>query len=379
VSRADRDGSETLNFDFSEDQKLLQKTARDFLTERSPLSACRSALEAQKADLALWRATAEMGWQGAVIPEEFGGAGLGYLELALIAEEIGRALAPIPFGSSVYLATEAVLLAGSDEQRKSWLRDFASGESIGTLALVERLGRPTADSIQTRLRGGRLEGTKLAVPDGMAANRAVVVAQGDGGISLALVDLGGPGVRREPVNTIDATRANALVRFDGAPAEPLGRAGQGWALLERLLLRAAVLQAFEQLGGAQRALEITRDYMLGRYAFGRPIASFQALKHRMADVYTAIELARSNAYFGAWALANDAPELGEAACSARVSALDAFELATREMIQMHGGVGYTWEYDCHLFYRRAKWLSASLGGPGEWKDRLVSHIAAGAA
>jgi alkylation response protein AidB-like acyl-CoA dehydrogenase len=368
-----------VNFDFSEDQKLLQKTARDFLTERSPLSACRSALEAQKSDVALWRAAAEMGWQGAVIPEEYGGAGFGYLELALIAEEIGRALAPIPFGSSVYLATEAVLLAGSDAQRKNWLPGFASGESIGTLALVERLGQPTPDSIQTRLSQGRLEGTKLAVPDGMAANRAVVVAQADGGISLALVDLGGPGVRREPVNTIDATRANALVHFDGAPAEPLGRAGQGWALLERLLLRAAVLQAFEQLGGAQHALEITRDYMLGRYAFGRPIASFQALKHRMADVYTAIELARSNAYFGAWALANDAPELGEAACSARVSALDAFELATREMIQMHGGVGYTWEYDCHLFYRRAKWLSASLGGPGEWKDRLVSYIAAGAA
>jgi len=373
------DWSETLNFDFSEDQKLLQKTARDFLAERSPLAACRSALEAGKIDPALWRATAEMGWQGAVVPEEFGGAGFGYLELALIAEEIGRALAPIPFGSSVYLATEAVLLAGSDAQRKNWLPGFASGERIGTLAVVERMGRPTPDSIQTRLAQGKLEGTKLAVPDALAANTAVVVAQGGDGISLALVDLTGPGVRREPVATIDPTRANALIRFDGAPAEALGRAGQGWAIFERLLLRAAVLQSFEQLGGAARALEMTRDYTLGRYAFGRPIASFQALKHRMADVYTAIELARSNAYFGAWALENDAPELGEAACSARVSALDAYELATREMIQMHGGVGYTWEYDCHLFYRRAKWLSASLGGPGEWKDRLVSQIAAGAA
>jgi alkylation response protein AidB-like acyl-CoA dehydrogenase len=367
-----------LNFDFSEDQKLLQKTARDFLAERSPLAACRSALETGRTDPALWRSIAEMGWQGAVIPEEFGGAGFGYLELALIAEEIGRALAPLPFGSSVYLATEAVLLAGSDAQRKSWLPGFASGELIGTLAVAERLGRAAPDSIQTRLARGKLEGTKLAVPDAGAANRAVVVARADAGISLALVDLGGPGVRREPVNTVDPTRANALVRFDGAPAEPLGRPGQGWAIFERLLLRAAVLQAFEQVGGAQRALEITRDYMLGRYAFGRPIASFQALKHRLADVYTAIELARSNAYFGAWALANDAPELGEAACSARVAALDAYELAAREMIQMHGGVGYTWEFDCHLFYRRAKWLSASLGGPGEWKERLVSHIAGAA-
>jgi alkylation response protein AidB-like acyl-CoA dehydrogenase len=339
----------------------------------------RRALDSGEFDAALWRETAGMGWQGAVVPEEHGGAGFGYLELALIAEEIGRALAPLPFSSSVYLACEAVLLAGSDAQKKSWLPGFASGERIGTLALVERLGRPAPDSIQTRLRRGQLEGTKLAVADGAAANCAVVVARGDDGLCLALVDLGGPGVRREPARTIDPTRAGALLRFDGAPAEPLGRPGQGWALVEQLLHRAAALQAFEQIGGAQRALEITRDYTLGRYAFGRPVASFQALKHRMADVYTAIEVARSNAYFGAWALANDAPELGEAACSARVSALDAFELAAREMIQMHGGVGYTWEFDCHLFYRRAKWLSASLGGGADWKDRLVTHLTAGAA
>jgi acyl-CoA dehydrogenase len=368
-----------MNFDFSEDQRLLQKTARDFLTERSPLAACRRALEAESVDPGLWRATAEMGWQGAVIPEEHGGAGFGSLELALIAEEIGRALAPLPFGSSVYLATEAVLLAGSDAQKKGWLPGFASGERIGTLALVERLGRPTPASIHTRLHRGKLEGTKLSVPDGMAATCAVVVAETDEGIGLALVDLRASGVRREPVRSIDATRANAIVRFDAAAAEPLGRPGQGWILVERLLRRAAVLQAFEQIGGAQRALEITRDYTLGRYAFGRPVASFQALKHRMADVYTAVELARSNAYFGAWALAGDTPELGEAACSARISALDAYELATREMIQMHGGVGYTWEFDCHLFYRRAKWLAASLGGGADWKDRLVSHLSAGSA
>jgi alkylation response protein AidB-like acyl-CoA dehydrogenase len=375
-----------MNFDFSEEQRLLQRTARDFLAERSPLSACRRAVESSAHDPELWRAAAEMGWQGAVIPEEHGGAGFGYLELALIAEEIGRALAPIPFGSSVFLASEAVLQFGTDVQKKSWLPGFASGESIGTLALVERPGRPTPDSIQTRLHGqraegsralhGTLEGTKLAVPDGMAANRAVVLARADDGLALALVDLDGPGVQREPVRTLDPSRANALVRFDFAPAERLGPARRGWELAQRLLLRAAALSAFEQVGGAQRALEITRDYTMGRYAFGRPVASFQALKHRMADVYTAIELARSNAYFAAWALAQDAPELGEAACSARVSAIDAYELATREMIQMHGGVGYTWEFDCHLFYRRAKWLAAFLGGAADWKDRLVTHLTA---
>jgi alkylation response protein AidB-like acyl-CoA dehydrogenase len=367
-----------MNFDFSEEQRLLQKTARDFLAEHSPLAACRRALEAETHDAALWSATAELGWQGAVLPEEHGGAGFGYLELALIAEEVGRALAPIPFGSSVYLASESVRLYGSDAQQKSWLPRFASGERIGTLAVAERLGRPTPESIGACWRRGQLEGTKLAVPDGAAANCAVVVARSDEGPSLVLVELDGPGVRREASRTIDPSRANALLRFDGAPAELLGRPGQGWAMLERLLHRAAVLQAFEQLGGAQRALELTRDYTLGRYAFGRPVASFQALKHRMADVYTAIELARSNAYFGAWALENDAPELGEAACSARVSALDAYELAARELIQMHGGVGYTWAFDCHLFYRRAKWLASSLGVAADWKDRLVTHLTGGA-
>jgi alkylation response protein AidB-like acyl-CoA dehydrogenase len=370
-----------LNFDFSEDQKLLQKTARDFLMEHSPLDRCRRVLETpeEPLDAGLWSGTAEMGWQGAVIPEQYGGAGFGYLELVLIAEEIGRALAPIPFGASVYLVTEAVLQAASESQRERWLPQLAAGERIGAFALAERLGRVTPDSIATKLEGDRLTGTKLAVPDAAGANCAVVLARDSQGLSLAWVDLDADGVFREPVKSIDPSRACVTLHLQGAPAERIGASGEGWALTERLLHRAAVLQAFEQVGGAQRVLEITREFTLGRYAFGRPIASFQALKHRMADVYAAIELARSNAFFGAWALQEDAPELGEAACSARISATDAYELATQEMIQMHGGVGYTWEYDCHLFYRRAKLLAASLGSPTEWKDRLVSHLTDGVA
>ena len=368
-----------MNFDFSDEQKLLQKTARDFLQEHSPLAVCRRVLESDDELFAedLWSGAAEMGWQGAAIPEEFGGAGFGYLELVLIAEEMGRALAPIPFGSSVYLATEAILAAGGDEQKKRCLPELASGRWIGALALAERPGRPDPARIETRLEGGRLTGAKRAVPDAAAANRAVVLAAAPEGPALALVDLDGEGVSREVLASLDPSRPGATLRFDAAPAEPLGPAGGGWEILERVLRRAAVLQAFEQLGGAARALEITRDFTLGRYAFGRPIASFQALKHRLADVYVAVELARSNCFYGAWALEQEAPELGEAACSARVSATDAFELATTEMIQMHGGVGYTWEYDCHLFYRRAKWLAASLGGAADWRDRLVGELTAG--
>jgi alkylation response protein AidB-like acyl-CoA dehydrogenase len=364
-----------MNFDFEEEQRLLQKAARDFLEDRSPLQAHRNVLESgTHYDAELWKGVAEMGWLGAAVPEEYGGAGFGHLELSLLAEEVGRAIAPVPFGSSVYLATEALLVAGSPEQRQTYLPGLAAGERIGTFALAEGPGQPSAASIRTTLKGGRLEGTKIAVADGNVANLAVVAAQGDDGPALALVDLEGSGVTREAVRSIDPTHSNATITFKNAPAEVLGRAGEGWTLTEKLLDRAAVLLAFEQIGGAQQAFEITKDYTMGRYAFGRPIGSFQALKHRMADIYVAIELARANCYYGAWALSNDAEELGVSACNARVSATQAFELATVEMIQMHGGVGYTWEYDCHLFYRRSKHDAVVLGSPTHWREKLIQRL-----
>ncbi len=366
-----------MNFDFSEEQKLLQKTARDYLAEHCPLSLTRSVLESSASySPELWKGAGEMGWLGAAVPEVYGGAGFGYLELSLLAEEVGRALAPIPFSSSVYLASEALLLAGTDAQKSRHLPRLASGERIGTLALVERPGRLRAERVDTRFDGERLTGTKLPVPDGDVAGLAVVLAREGDGISLALVELDGPGVERSPLECIDASRSLGRIVFDAAPAERLGAAGQGWALVERLLDRAAVLMAFEQIGGAQRAFEITREFTLGRYAFGRPVASFQAVKHRLADLFVAIELARSNVYYGAWALSHDHPELATAACGARVGASDAFELAGAEMIQLHGGVGFTWEYDCHLFYRRAKLLGLALGSASEWREKLIERLAA---
>jgi alkylation response protein AidB-like acyl-CoA dehydrogenase len=198
------------------------------------------------------------------------------------------------------------------------------------------------------------------VLDGGAAGLAIVAARGAAGPALALVELDRPGVVRTPLQSFDPSRPQARIAFDAAPAEALGPADAGPAI-RTLLDRAAVMAGFEQLGGATRALEVTRAYALGRYAFGRPIASFQAIKHRMADLYAAIELARSNGYYAAWALSSGSDELELAACSFRAAASEAFELASREMIQIHGGVGFTWEYDCHLFYRRAKLLSAWLG------------------
>jgi len=363
-----------MDFRFSPDQETLRRSARDYLRHHAPLRVARAVLEsATPYDADLWRGVAGLGWLGTAVPEEYGGSGLGHLELAVIAEELGHALAPIPFASSVYLATEALLLAGNPAQRRRWLPPLVAGTLIGTFALSEGEGEADTTAMRTVLTGGRLSGTKEPVPDGAVAGLAVVATLcEDGGARLALVDLGGSAVAREALPSIDPSRPQARLRFDGTAAEVLGDERHG--LIERLLDRAAVLVAFEQLGAAERALELTREYTLGRYAFGRPVASFQALKHRMVDMYAAIELARAHCLYGAWALdaAPDAVPL--AACGARVSATDAFELAAREMIQMHGGAGFTWEFDCHLFYRRAKLLALALGGVNAWRERLGRRL-----
>lgn len=367
-----------MNLEFSEDQKFVQQTARDYLAKHAGLDVCRKVLETKDAacDAGLWKGAAEMGWLGAVVPEEHGGAGLGYLELVLIAEEIGRALAPIPFSSSVALCTEAILQAGSAAQKQKWLPRLAAGDVIGTFALAEGPGDGDVASVATRFAGGRLTGTKLPVLDGEAADLAVVVAQAEQGPVLTLLDLSASGVTRTPIGSFDPSRSLAKLELRDAGAELLGGTDGGAERVSALLDRAAVVIGFEQLGGATRALEMTREFALGRYAFGRPIASFQAIKHRLADLYAQIEIARSNGYYAAWALSSGSDELPLAACSFRAAASDAFEKAAQEMIQIHGGVGFTWEYDCHLFYRRARWLAASIGTASAWRDKLIGRLVA---
>ena len=309
-------------------------------------------------------------------PSIYGGIGMGYVELCALAEELGRAVAPVPFASSVYLFAEALLLAGSESQKAELLPQVSTGALIGTLAVSEGPGVLAPGQIATRFSGGRLTGAKVPVTDGLAADRAVVLAQGDDGPVLVLVDLTVAGVVREDIATIDPTRGAARIVFDGAPAEPLGAPGSGLDRLARIQDRAAVLLAFEQLGGADRCLEMARDYALERYAFGRPIGSYQAIKHKLADVFVANEVARANAYFGAWALSVNARELPVAAAAARVAASNAYWLAAKENIQTHGGIGFTWEADCHFFYRRAKHLSLVLGSPRDWRRRLADGLEA---
>jgi len=365
-----------VNFDFSDDVKVMREEAARFLRDRSPPGIVRRVLDgAAPYDSALWASIAEMGWTAVTIPEEFGGIGLGWEALCVLAEQLGASLAPVPFSSSVYLATEAILAAGTDAQRRELLPLLATGEAIGTFALAEGIGDPAPAMIKAEVRGGRLFGVKSPVPDGGVATDAIVVARNEAGeIGLFRVALAGSGVTRKPLPMIDPSRNHAAIRFDGAAAEPLDTAGQGWALVERLLDRAAILIAFEQVGGAQACLDMARLYSQERYAFGRSIASFQAIKHKLADMFVAIELARAHAYYGAWAIANDTPELPLAAAAARVAATDAYALAAKENIQTHGGMGFTWEMDCHLYYRRAKLLALTLGGPLYWKNRLVAQL-----
>jgi alkylation response protein AidB-like acyl-CoA dehydrogenase len=360
-----------MNFDFSDDQRSLQQDLRGFLSNPQRPARSRKALEERAGiDRALWSEMGELGWLGIRIPEQFGGSGLGILELALASEEVGRVLAPIPFGPSLCGAAEAILRFGTPDQQARYLPQLANGKEIGALALAETAGPFVPAALGAQLRNGRLFGTKIAVADGAAATLAIVACQLDGTIRLAVVPLDQPAVRRNESPSIDPSRSVATLDFEGAEAELLG----GASALDDMLICAAVLQAFEQIGGSDTIFAITREYMAFRHAFGRPIASYQALKHRMADLYTAIELARSNAYYAAWALSVSSPELAEAACCARIAASQAYQLATVEAIQFHGGIGFTWESDCHLFYRRAKWLAASLGSVDEWRERLALEL-----
>ena len=365
-----------MNFDFSDDQKFLKNEARKFLEAQCPTSRVRKVLDedARSYDEDLWKAVGEQGWLGAAIPEEYNGLGLGRLELCVIAEELGRAVAPIPFASTVYFLAEGIMLAGSEEQKAYLLPRIAAGEVIGAMAVSEGPGVTTASTLQATVEGGKLNGVKLPVTDGDIATVALVLAKENGKPGLFIADLTDPSVTRDALKTLDPTRDAARLTFKDAPVKRLGEPGQGIELLEQINDRAAVLLAFEQCGGADRCLEMAKSYALERYAFGRVIGSYQAIKHKLADIYVKNELARSNAYYGAWALNTGAPELPVAASAARIAGSEAYWFASKENIQTHGGIGFTWEMDCHLHYRRSRQLSLVAGAPRVWKERLVSQL-----
>ncbi|MDA9614039.1 acyl-CoA/acyl-ACP dehydrogenase [Pelagibacteraceae bacterium] len=370
-----------MNFDFSDDQKLLKDQARKFLTDKCSRQVVRSVLDNSENQYSkeLWQEVVNMGWTATAIPEEYGGLGLGMLELCVIAEELGRSLAPIPFSSSIYTFAEFLKAYGSEEQKQQYLPKIASGELIGSFAFPETKGTPRINNINSKVENNKLSGKKLPVNDGQVADILIVAANSDNNqnhnsLSLYIVETNQDGVSKKLLDTLDPTRPSSEVNFKDADCISLGDKGEGWTMIQNILNRAAILFAFEQVGGAQVALDEAKKYSIERYAFGKPIGSFQALKHKMADMYVKNELAKSNAYYGAWALSTDSMELPVAAAGARVSATEAFHYASKENIQIHGGVGFTWEYDCHLFYRRSKLLSLNLGSIRKWKENLISNL-----
>ena len=316
-----------MNLDFSDDQKFLQSEARKFLEKEGSINRSRKVLEdKQSIDKELWNKIVELGWTGIRIPEEYGGLGLGHLELCVVAEELGRYLAPVPFSSSVYLFTEAII--------------------------------KYAD----------------AVPDAGIATHSLVVSNSTSGICLRLVDHSSDSVIIEHQDTIDESRGHFSVEYNNTPSILIGDDSNGWDFYENLLDQAAVLFSFEQIGGSQASLDMATSYAKERYAFGRQIGSFQAIKHKLADMYVAITLAKSNSYYAAWALSTDSSDLSVASATARVSSTKAFQLCSKENIQTHGGNGFTWEYDCHLYYKRSKLLSVNIGSLPNWKEKLVSGL-----
>ena len=372
-------GLAIMNFDFSDDQKLLKEQVRKFHADKCQTKVVRRVLDGNETHAEeVWKGLVDLGVPGIGIPEEYGGSGLSPLEVCVVAEEIGRAAAPVPFDTSVVLATEALKLAGSDAQKKKWLPELAAGKATGTLAIAEGPQPPKPRNIRTTFGGGRLNGRKVPVTDGESATFAIALANtggaGDRAVSLVLVDLTQAAVTKKRVETIDPARKHAEVTFKDASAELLGAEGEGWRLLERLYDAAAVYFAFAQVGGAEAAMWMARDYALQRQAFGRAIGSYQAIKHKLADCYVKLELARSNAYYGAMMLTEGGADLAVAAAAARIAATEAYDFAAKENIQTHGGIGFTWEADTQFHYRRSRLMALSIGGPMVWKDKLVTRL-----
>lgn len=363
-----------MNFDFTDDHQVLRETVRKFLQNESPLTQAREVLEQKKSHSEhVWNGLQELAVTTIMLPESCGGHGFGALDLCVVAEEIGRQLTPVPLSSTLYLAAQALLLGSDEIQQQQWLGRIAQG-CIATMAAPldgKTIDLPTFES-------GTLTGKSALVPDAMSAEFVVVLAADRSKQPVwVVVDLDqqtGQQIERQPLTTIDEARPFGSIKFNAAPAQPLNQVGDALQLLQQVRDRAAVLFAFEQIGGADAITEISVEYARERQTFGRAIGSYQGIKHKLADLYTGNQMARAHCYYGAWALDSDSPELAIAAAGARVSASRAFNYAAQESIQVHGGMGYTWELDCHLFYRRTRQLALILGSEQQWSERIASEL-----
>ena len=369
-----------MNFAFSEEQEELRRTVRSFLEQKSPSAEVRRLMETTEGyDPDVWgQMGSQLGLQGLAVPEEYGGSGYGYIELIVVLEEMGRALLCAPYFSTVALAANAVLHSGDDAAKKELLPGIASGDTIATVAFTEDSGRWDADGItMTAAKSGdgwTLDGHKMFVIDGHTANVVIVAARTDKGVSLFTVAGDASGLTRTALSTMDQTRKQARLEFSGVPAKLLGTEGGGLDTLSRMLDLAAVALAAEQVGGAQRVLEMSVEYAKVRVQFGRPIGSFQAIKHKCADMLLEVESAKSAAYYAGWAAAELNEELPVVASLAKAYCSDAYFHAAAENIQIHGGIGFTWEHDAHLYFKRAKSSELLFGDPTNHRELLAQRI-----
>ncbi|HVM67780.1 MAG TPA: acyl-CoA dehydrogenase family protein [Acidimicrobiales bacterium] len=369
-----------MNFAFSEEQEELRKSVRRFMEDKSPEAEVRRLMETTEGyDPAVWSQMAQqLGLQGLAVPEEFGGSGYTYVELIVVLEEMGRALLCAPYFSSVALAANALLTSGDDAAKKDYLPGIAAGDTIATVALTEPAGRWDEAGVELAASGSgdswTLTGTKSFVLDGHTASLILVPARTPGGVSLFAVSADAAGLTRTPLATMDQTRKQAKLEFSGTPARLVGGEGTAWPGLSKTLDLAAVALAAEQVGGAQKVLDMSVEYAKVRVQFGRPIGSFQAIKHKCADMLLEVESAKSAAYYAGWAAAEDSDELPVVASLAKAYCSDAYFHAAAENIQIHGGIGFTWEHPAHLYFKRAKSSELYLGDPTYHRELLAQRI-----
>ena len=375
-----------MNFGYSEEQELLRRQARDLLDRECGGARVRELMEDTRGyDPRLYARVADLGWTAIPFAERHGGLGLGLVDLTVVLEEMGRHVMPSPLQATVGLAGMTVAASGDEAQAARLLPGICDGSDCATLALVEESGRWDAGGVtMAAQRSGDawlLRGEKLFVPVAAAARWMVVATRTADdpadGLTLLVVDTAAPGVTVRPLRTIDATRRVAAVGFDDVEVggdAVLGEPGRGWAVLRRGLDRALVCISAELAGGAQRVLEMAVEYAKTRQQFGRPIGTYQAVSHKCADMLVMVESARSLASYAAWALDNDVPEAPLAAAMAKAYASDAARTVASLGLQVHGGIGFTWEHDIHLFLKRAKWGEATLGDAPYQRERVAQLL-----
>jgi alkylation response protein AidB-like acyl-CoA dehydrogenase len=372
-----------VDFGFSEEQEMLRQSARALLEKECPSAVVRKLMDDERGlDPALWKKMAELGWLGLVIPEKYGGGGLSYVDLVLVMEEMGRVVLPSPFIWTVMFA-EAIKRSASDNQKSALLAKIASGDLIATVAYLEPSAVWSADGIAMTARkdgaGYVLNGTKLFVNDAHIADCMLVAARtqetGNRGITLFALEAKRTGMAITRLTAMDQTRKLAQVTFTDVKASAsdiVGEPGNGWDTLSKVIDRGKVMLAGEMMGGAQKVLEMTVDYAKVRVQFGRPIGSFQAVQHKCANMMIDVESAKSASYYASWAVSNEVNEAPLAAALAKTAASDAFRRVSAEGIQLHGGIGFTWDHDMHLYFKRAK-SSEFTFGDANWNRELVAQ------